>query len=70
MNQEITQNIPNKFEGKALSALEDYTNPTAFPGQGSMWSPAGEEITNVNYLCTGSNVTSCKGEKEVGEIKA
>jgi hypothetical protein len=42
------ENVPNKFEGKNLSALEDHIGSAEFPDTGSMWSPAGEEITNVN----------------------
>jgi hypothetical protein len=49
------QNVPSKFENKSISLLEDYLeNPPA----SSMWSPAGEEITNVNT------------PSEPGEIKA
>ena len=42
------ENEPNKFEGKNLSALEDHIGSAEFPDTGTMWSPAGEEITNVN----------------------
>lgn len=41
-------NVPSKFEGKPTEALETYTYVTERPEEGSMWSPAGEEITNVN----------------------
>ena len=60
VNPETAENIPNKFEGKPLSLLEDFTTPDSTPGKGSMWSPASEEITNVNYLCNGDNEVSCK----------
>ena len=70
VNPETAENIPNKFEGKPLSLLEAFTTSAAFPNKGSMWSPASEEITNVNYLCNGENSGSCKGNTEEGEIKA
>jgi len=41
-------NIPNKFEGKHLSALEAFQKPIANPENSLDWGPAGEEITNVN----------------------
>jgi hypothetical protein len=51
------ENVPTNFDGKKLSALEDeLTNLET--GEGSTWSRAGEEITNVNT------------PTEEGEIKA
>jgi hypothetical protein len=55
---EQDENIPSKFEGKALSALEDYIDAIEEPGNSSLWSRAGESITNVNT------------PNEPGEIKA
>jgi hypothetical protein len=70
VNPETAENIPNKLEGKAVSLLEDFNTPVVYTTRGGMWSPAGEEITNVNYLCTHEKTGSCKGEAEAGEIKA
>jgi hypothetical protein len=57
VNPETTQNIPSKFEGKHISLLEDYAYDPRQPQFGAQWSPAGEEITNVNH------------PEEEGEIK-
>jgi hypothetical protein len=51
-------NAPSHFEGKHIDVLEDYVYEDENPEQSSMWSPAGEEITNVNT------------STEEGEIKA
>jgi hypothetical protein len=51
-------NIPNKLEGKHISALEDYLAVIEKPEYSTVWVPAGEEITNVNT------------PEEAGEIKA
>jgi hypothetical protein len=59
INPKTAENIPNKLENKHISLLEDWVRdnlpaePTA-----TQWSPAGEEITNVNT------------PEEEGEIKA
>lgn len=58
VNPETFENIPNKFEGKHISLLEDYTFNAELPALTTMWSPAGEEITNVNT------------SEEPGEIRA
>jgi hypothetical protein len=59
VNLENHQNIPSKFEGKHIELLEDYTFNAEEPEHHTtMWSPAGEEITNVNTA------------EEEGEIKA
>ena len=58
VNSETAENIPNKFEGKHIDLLETYFYPTEDPEESSMWSRAGEEITNVNDAV------------EEGEIKA
>jgi hypothetical protein len=50
-------NIPSKFEGKHLSALESYTRTTE-ENVTLEWAGAGEEITNVNT------------PEEEGEIRA
>ncbi len=52
-----SENIPNKFDGQHVSLLEDYLSINGSP-ESSKWSPAGEEITNVNT------------PEEEGEIKA
>jgi hypothetical protein len=52
------ENIPNKFEGKPLSALEAYLYNTLEPSASSNWSKSGETIVNVNT------------PNEEGEIKA
>jgi hypothetical protein len=53
------ENIPNKFEGKHISLLEDYVVFEEEPESLYIeWSPASEEITNVNT------------PEEEGEIKA
>ncbi len=48
--EEDIENLPNKFEGKPRSSLEEFSS--TFQGETlygqSMWSAAGEEITNVN----------------------
>ena len=42
-------NIPGNFEGGRIEQLEDYANLYLEGlGQGSSWSKAGQEITNVN----------------------
>jgi hypothetical protein len=53
-----SQNIPSHFEGKHNEVLESYFHIEEKPKEGSMWSPADEEITNVNT------------SSEEGEIKA
>ncbi len=47
---EEPENLPNKFEGKPRSSLESQLNleQEGKVGVQTMWSPAGEEITNVN----------------------
>jgi hypothetical protein len=55
---EAFENVPNKFEGKHISLLEDYQYANEEPEIIYQWSPAGEEITNVNKAT------------EEGEIKA
>ncbi len=52
-----TENQPTHFEGKPISLLEDYIE-TFSKETSTMWSSAGEEITNVNI------------PSEEGEIKA
>jgi hypothetical protein len=43
------ENLPNKFEGKPISLLEDNIEQTAGGvHQQQDWGPSGEEITNVN----------------------
>jgi len=49
INHTTVENIPNKFEGKHIDLLEDYDYVISEPTNGGMWSPAGEEITNVNH---------------------
>jgi hypothetical protein len=48
VNEETFENEPRSFEGKHISLLEDYTYNATKPNISSMWSPAGETITNVN----------------------
>lgn len=55
------ENIPNKFEGKALDVLESYAFSGENPVNSQLWSKAGEIITNVN-------TSTVAGEE--GEIKA
>lgn len=47
VNLTNVQNIPSSFEGKKPSLLEDYFENVE-EHKGSMWSAAGEEVTNVN----------------------
>jgi hypothetical protein len=47
-NLEHIENVPNKFEGKHISLLEDHIGPVEEPKLSAAWSSAGEEITNVN----------------------
>ncbi len=58
----VHENEPRSFEGKHISQLEDYIDVQGSkefePDQGIMWSPASEEVTNVNT------------PEEEGEIKA
>ena len=63
-NEETSENVPSKFEGKPLQVLEDYFNNLTEPGHGSKWSPAGQTIT-VHNSCKG-----CTGSEGEGEIKA
>jgi hypothetical protein len=42
------ENIPSKFEGKHIELLESYLFNPEKPEYTSMWSKAGETITNVN----------------------
>jgi len=58
VNPETFENIPSKFEGKHIELLEDFTYNSELPRYSTMWSPSGEEITNVNT------------SEEEGEIKA
>ncbi len=59
VNRANSQNVPSKFEGKHIELLEDYLYAPSEPETNSnLWSPAGEEITNVNHPL------------EEGEIKA
>ena len=58
INHTTYANIPSKFEGKHIELLEDYIYNEEEPSLSEMWSPAGEEITNVNTPA------------EAGEIKA
>jgi hypothetical protein len=57
---EAAENIPNKFEGGPLQVLEAYIFLPEHPKVSSLWSKAGESITNVNTL---------EPEGEEGEIK-
>jgi hypothetical protein len=57
VNKETAANIPSKFEGKHIDLLESYLFLSENPATSSEWSPAGEEITNVNHAA------------EEGEIK-
>jgi hypothetical protein len=63
-NEETSENIPSKFEGKPIQVLEDFFSNLTVPGEGSKWSPAGETVTAHN------SCDACKGEEGVGEIKA
>ena len=58
INNTTDENIPSKLEGKHIELLEDYIYNPENPALSEMWSPAGEEITNVNTPA------------EEGEIKA
>ena len=45
---EQDENIPSKFEGGKIDVLETYfVNPEGFEGE---WSPAGEQVTNVDTV--------------------
>jgi hypothetical protein len=57
INSETDENIPNKLENKHISLLESFTEDLE-NGASTVWSPSGEEITNVNT------------PEEEGEIKA
>jgi hypothetical protein len=48
-NEETNENIPNKFEGKSLKALESYTWFSENPKFGSRWVKAGESVTVQNH---------------------
>jgi hypothetical protein len=61
-NEETSENIPSKFEGKPLQVLEDWNASSG--NHGSKWSPAGQSVTVHNSIRT------CTGEECVGEIKA
>lgn len=45
---EALENVPNKFENKSIDVLESYIYNAGDPEESSMWSKAGETITNVN----------------------
>ena len=49
------ENVYNKFEGKPLQALEDYIENKE-NGDTTKWSPAGEEVTNVNKQAGGAEI--------------
>jgi hypothetical protein len=60
-NSAEPQNVPSKLENKPIALLEDYVENFLYePPYSIMWSPASEELTNVNTV----------GEGEEGEIKA
>lgn len=48
VNHANHQNVPSNFEGKPKELLEDYIYSLSEPNDSDGWSPAGEEITNVN----------------------
>jgi hypothetical protein len=50
------ENIPSKFEGKHIELLEDYIFNTEEPENQSMWSKAGEAVTNVNHQEGGEEI--------------
>jgi hypothetical protein len=50
------ENIPSKFEGKHIELLEDYAFNAEKPELTSMWSKAGEAVTNVNTQGGGEEV--------------
>ncbi len=47
VNYSTDENVPSKFENKPLSLLESYLEAEE-SGFSSLWTAAGEEITNVN----------------------
>jgi hypothetical protein len=55
---ELDENIPTSFEGKPRQSLESFTENGEVPGNSTLWSRAGEVVTNVNT------------PEEAGEIKA
>jgi hypothetical protein len=58
INKTTLENIPSKFEGQHRDLLENYAFNAEQPRYTSLWSPAAEEITNVNT------------SEEPGEIRA
>jgi hypothetical protein len=63
-NEETSENIPSKFEGKPIQVLEDHYNNLTKPGHGSLWSPAGQTQTaHLSGQC--NNSIEC-----VAEVKA
>jgi hypothetical protein len=61
INEELYQNVPTNFFKKHIELLEDYVyNAEDEPEQYStLWSPAGETITNVNHQ-TGAEAVEIK----------
>jgi hypothetical protein len=71
VNTETAENIPGKFEGKGVQALEDYFfNPNNAIGNGTKWSPAGLTLTEALRLCGNCNNVGSPGGDEAAEIKA
>jgi hypothetical protein len=60
-DEETSENVPTKLEGKPIQVLENWL---ASGASSTKWSPAGETVT-VHNSCR-----SCTGEEGVGEIKA
>jgi hypothetical protein len=58
INEATYENIPSKFEGKHIELLEDYVynSETEPSNHTTLWSPAGETITNVNHQVGGGAV--------------
>jgi hypothetical protein len=75
-NEETAENIPDRLQGKPLTALESYLYNPEKPEGGSLWSKASESLTNTATLCAheyenSENPAECAfGETETGEIKA
>ena len=44
------ENIPSHFEGGHIELLETFLETTTLPIESTTWSPAGQEITNVNTV--------------------
>jgi hypothetical protein len=61
-NEETAENMPSRFEGKPLQALEELVTETNTANKGSRWSPVGETLSGGLNLCGKCNFGEDKTE--------